>query len=126
MKPLSLDLRERIVRACDEGGQTQAEVAERFAVSGRTVRRLLRLWRAGGGVAPKPHAGGFASSVDAAVREQVRGLVRQQPDATLAELCRRLRDGGGPSVKRSRMCQVLAAMGLPRKKVAARQRAGRA
>ncbi len=120
MKPLSMDLRERVVGACEVEGLTQEEAAERFCVSERSVRRLLKLKREAGGVAPRPHAGGFASAVDVAARARIRSLVAAGNDATLEELCRGLREGGGPSVKKSRMGQVLAAMGLPRKKVSPR------
>src|SRR4051812_13833232 len=107
MKPLSMDLRERVVAACDAGGQTQAETAERFAVSTSTIRRLLARRGATGSVAPLPHAGGFASRVDAAARGVLRGLVAEQPDATLAELRGRLADRAGVSVAVTRVSQVL-------------------
>ena len=42
MAAYSMDLRERVVAACDEGGDTRAEIAERFSVSGSWVRRLLQ------------------------------------------------------------------------------------
>jgi transposase len=103
------------VAACD-GGDTRAEAADRFGVSERTVYNLLRLRARTGGVAPRPRPRGFPSKVDAAARAKLRGLVAARPDATLAELCAGLAAGGGPAVKPPRMCQVLAALRLPRKK----------
>ena len=116
MKALSIDLRERVVAACDAGDQTQAEVAARFSVSPSTIRRLLARRAATGSVAPLPHAGGFPSRVDAAARAELRGLVAEQPDATLAELRGRLGARAGVAVTISRVSQVLQELGLPRKK----------
>jgi transposase len=97
-------------------GETREEAAERFGVSVRFVYDMLRLRRETGSLAPRPHAGGAASAVDDAARDKIGGLVKATPDATLAELCRDLSGGGGPSIRKSRMGQVLAAMGLQRKK----------
>jgi transposase len=116
-EPYSQDLRERVVAAVDEG-DTREEAAERLGVSVRFVYDMLRLRRETGSLAPRPHAGGKASAVDETARAKIRGLVAAKPDATLAELCRDLAGGGGggPSIKKSRMGQVLQAMGLKRKK----------
>lgn len=119
MKPLSMDLRERVLAACDEGGETREEVAERFGVSPRSVYYWLGRRRDSGSAAPKPHAGGFASALDPTARNTLRELVAQQPDAYLHELCAALQRAGGPSLKKSRLGQVLSDMGLPRKKVPA-------
>jgi len=43
MEALSLDLRERILGACDRGDLTREEVAEEFGVSRRFVQKVLRL-----------------------------------------------------------------------------------
>ena len=124
MKPLSMDLRERVVAACDAGDQTQAEVAERFNVSGSTVRRLLARRAATGSVAALPHAGGFGSRVDEAARAVLRGLVADRPDATLEELRGRLADRAGVRVTAARVCQVLQELKLPRKKSRTRRPSG--
>lgn len=47
MRAYSLDLRERIVRAVCERGQSPVEVARTFAVSLWTVKRYLRRAAAG-------------------------------------------------------------------------------
>ena len=116
MEAYSLDLRERVVAACDEGTETRAQTAERFGVSTSFIRKLLRQRRAAGSIAAKPHGGGGKPSLSDRDRQQVRQLVEQKPDATLAELCQRLRDSGGISVQIWTMCRALQAMELPRKK----------
>jgi transposase len=46
----------------------------------------LRRRRETGSIAPKPHGGGHPAAYAGAKLEQLRELVRQQPDATLEEL----------------------------------------
>jgi transposase len=83
-----MDLRKRVVGARD-GGQKSQEVAERFEVSASWVRRLMQRRRETGEIGarqgkrgPKPKLAGYV--------QQMRGLVRQHPDATLRELCEQL------------------------------------
>ena len=54
-EPYSLDPRERVVAACDEG-DTREEAAERFGASVRFVYAMLRLRRQTGSLAPRPHS----------------------------------------------------------------------
>ena len=86
MKAYSIDLRERVVTACDAGGATREQVAARFAVSIRWVRGLLRRRRETGSIAPRPRGGGRAPAFDAAAAERLRDAARADSDATLAEL----------------------------------------
>jgi transposase len=44
----SADLRGRVLRACERGGPSRAEVAAMFAVGETAVDRRLRAWRAEG------------------------------------------------------------------------------
>ena len=116
MEALSLDLRERVAAAWDEGSDTQPEIAERFAVSVSFVTKLLRRRRLTGSVAARPRGGGRSPALGPRDLGRVRRLVAEQPDATLAELCGRLRAGGGPGVGVWTMCRALKALGLVRKK----------
>jgi transposase len=58
MKTYSQDLRERVVRACDRGCYTQAEIADLFDVSTAWIRNLLRRRREAGSMAPKTYTPG--------------------------------------------------------------------
>ena len=116
MEALSLDLRERVAAACDEGSDTQPEVAERFGVSVSFITKLLRRRRATGSLAAKPPGGGRKPALGARDLGRVRRLVAEQADATLAELCGRLAARGGPPVGAWTMCRALKALGLVRKK----------
>jgi transposase len=88
MKAYSMDLRDRVVAACDAGDATREQVAARFSVSVRWVRDLLKRRRETGSVGPKPHGGGRARAFDAAADARLREAVRAEPDATPEELAR--------------------------------------
>ena len=86
MRAYSNDLRERVVAACDSGEWAQDEIAEAMGVSARWIRQLLRRRRETGRIAAKGHGGGHRPAFDAAALNRLESCVRQQPDATLAEL----------------------------------------
>ena len=85
-KAYSMDLRERVVAACDEGIYSRTEIAEVFCVSTSWIRRLLQRRRDDGSFAPKPHGGGQPPAFDAQAGERLRQEVANNPDATLKEL----------------------------------------
>lgn len=116
MEAYSLDLRERVAAACDEGVETRTEVAERFGVSTSFIRKLLARRRRTGSIAAKPRSGGVPPTLKPRDLVQVRRLVKRQPDATLEELCGRLAEATGTSVKGWTMCRALGELGLGRKK----------
>jgi transposase len=116
MKAYSLDLRQKILRASDQGLGSQRAIAAFFGVSLALVEKLLRGRRPTGDAAPRPHAGGRRPSCDEAPLAQVRRLVREQPDATLAELCERLFAQRGLRVSVPTMGRLVIALRLPRKK----------
>lgn len=90
MRPISTDLRIRIVAAVESGEESLREVAELFNVAVSTIVRLLQRVRSTGSVQPKAHGGGAPAKLDAEAVACLLELVRQQPDATLAELHSRL------------------------------------
>ena len=50
MQAYSLDLRQRVVRAYEQGRRTVAEIAEQFGVSPAFVKEMLRQWRLTGDI----------------------------------------------------------------------------
>ena len=84
MAAYSLDLRTRVVRACDSGMPVVA-VAARFDVSLAWVYRVLQRRRETGSIAPRKQTK-FRSRVLAGQEERLKALVNAKPDATLAEL----------------------------------------
>src|SRR5262249_58104156 len=86
MKAYSQDLRDRVVRACDEGWGTRQQVADVFGVSTAWIRRLLQRRRETGSFAAKPRGGGAPTQKthDRPARLLVLGVA--QPHAPLAQL----------------------------------------
>lgn len=80
----SIDLRQRVISACDEG-QSASAVAARFSVSVSFIEKLKRQRRERGTLAPKPHAGGGRPLL-AEYDEAIRAHLNAKPDTTLAEL----------------------------------------
>jgi transposase len=116
MKPYSLDLREKILRAYDAHRGSQRALAALFGVSRAFVERLVQRRRSTGQIAPRPHAGGRKPRCDHAALGLVRQVLQEHTDATLAELCERLGQRRGLWVSVSTMSRLLARLGLPRKK----------
>src|SRR4051812_20981529 len=112
MRPYSTDLRERIVAAVERGEHSIRELVHIFAVSLSFVVRLLQRQRRTGAVQPTPHAGGPTPKFDAATVARLLQLVRDQPDATLAELRERL----GVPCHLSTIARVLDKHRITRKK----------
>jgi len=115
MRPYSNDLRERVIAALEAGEQSQAEIAETFAVSLPTVEKWWRTWRQTGRRTALPHAGGEprALRVCAAL---IRAEVKKRPDVTLEELCARVAEAEGVKASPSMMCRELRRLRLPLKK----------
>jgi transposase len=116
MKPYSLDLRQKILRAYDRQRGSQRALAALFGVSHAFLEQLLRRRRTTGEIAPRPHAGGRRPRCDPAALTLIRQLVREQPDATLAELCAQLQQRRGLRISVATMGRVLQRLGRPRKK----------
>jgi transposase len=112
MRAYSTDLRERIVAAVERGKGSLRELADLFLVSLSCSVRLLRRYRASSSLLPKPHAGGPCPLLDADACQRLRDLVREQPDATLAERQARL----GIPCSLSTRCRTLQRLGISRKK----------
>ncbi len=124
MKAYSVDLRQKIVDASDRKRGTQWQLAQTFGVSRSFVEKLFRQRRQTGSLEPRPHGGGQQPLLGTEDLELVRQLVRQQPDLTLQELCDAVDQQRGVRVSVPTMCIWLQRLGLVRKKVSARQRAG--
>jgi transposase len=84
--PLSIDVRNRMLKAYDAGQGTQEEIAQMFGVTRQCLAALLRRRQQTGSIAPKPHGGGHPAAYQGRQLEQLRRLVQGQPDATLEEL----------------------------------------
>src|SRR2546428_6335628 len=85
MKAYSQDLRQRVLRAIDQG-KSQAEVAETFAISTATLKRYLKARRESGHVLPKAIPG-RPSVKGVALQAGLLEQLRVNPDATREQHC---------------------------------------
>ena len=115
MRAYSIDLRERVVASVENGECNIPAAARRYKISEPTIERWLARKRRTGNVAPVGHAGGPSRKL-AAAEAVIRAAVKAQPDATLEELCERVKKETGIQSDRSMMCRELARLKLPRKK----------
>lgn len=86
MKTYSNDLRERVVRACDEKVGTRKQIAKLFGVSTAWIRRLLQRRRESADFSARRRGGRKPPKFVGQKLEQLRTWVIQQPDITLQEL----------------------------------------
>jgi transposase len=112
MKPLSNDLRQRILAAVDNREGSRRQLAARFSVNVSTVTRLLQLRRQTGSFDPRPHGGGTEPTLDQSRLQQLRTLVEKTPDATLEQLRRDLGVSGSLMI----VWRGLKTLGITRKK----------
>jgi len=116
MQAYSVDLRQRVVRAYEQGEGSISELAARFGVSTAFVKKLLRRWRLTGDLAPLAHGGGKPKSLTERQHQLLKRKVRGQSDISLAELQSFLDEQESVSVHVSTISRALASLGLPLKK----------
>lgn len=85
-RTISLDLRERILEAYDEGKATREQVARRFRVSLGMVKKLLQQRRHSGDIRARHHLAGRKPLIVAEHREKMDILLKKKPDLSLREL----------------------------------------
>jgi len=114
-RALSLDLRSRIVSACQSGELPQGEIADLFQVHLKTVEKLWRHFRRTGSLEAKPHSGGVRAHLSGH-EEELRCLVAEQSDHTLAEYVALLWKRHRLITSVPVLSRTLKALGLPQKK----------
>ena len=124
-KPLSDDLRHRVISAVD-GGMTRRAAAARFGVAASTAVRWVRQWRETGRVQPRPRGGDKRSHRIEAHGTEILALVEETPDLTLAEIATHLEEAQGLRVALSTVWRFFERRGITLKKNRARQRAAAA
>jgi transposase len=107
MKAYSHDIRLRIIKTYQNGEGSQRQIAARFEVSLSFVRGLLRRFRQTGSIEPRPHGGGPAPRIGERDLELIHELLREDPNATLEELCERVASRGGVRPSRATMSRAV-------------------
>jgi transposase len=111
MAAYAIDLRQKILRACERQLGSQRTIADIFGVSLAFIEQVLRHYRATGDLAPQPHRGGQKPRLAGAAQSVVQRLVSDHPEATLAELCTEVVVETGRRVSVPTMCRVLQRLG---------------
>lgn len=120
-KPLSIDLRKRLVSAVEDG-QSRRAAARRFGVAASTAIKWVDCWRREGRVEAKPLGGDRHSHRMEAHAGEILALVEDTPDITLAEIAEHLEEAHGLRVAQSTVWRLLDRHGQTFKKNRARKR----
>jgi transposase len=125
MRPLSNDLRKRVIDAV-EGGMTRRAAAERFGVAASTAIRWFDRWRQSGSHQPRPQGGDKRSHHIEAHAAEILALVEANKDITLAEIATHLEERHGRAFASSTIWRLLDRHGMTFKKNRARRRTAKA
>ena len=86
MKAYSIDLRERVLAACDSGQNTIRHVAHQFKVSTRWIYKLKQQKQLQGTISPRGHGGGRRPAFCEKDLEALDKHLSNHPDVTLQEI----------------------------------------
>lgn len=112
MKPISIDLRRRVIESRKEG-ESLGQIAARYKLPKATVQHLVEHYHATGSLEPKPPDCGRKPAFSGDALSKLEADVLANPDATLAEL----RDRRGLKVSLVAVHNTLRnALGFTRKK----------
>jgi transposase len=124
-KPLSMDLRERLISAVTQGA-TRRAAADRFGVAPSTAVKWTKRWRLSGTVTPERQGGDRRSGRIEAYAAEILALIAKTADITLAEIAAHLEKKHGEHFAPSTIWRCLDRHDQTFKKNGARQRAGTA
>ena len=102
-----MDLRQKIVDAHNKGGISQRKLAKNFGVALSFVSKLLLQHQRSGTLGPKIRTDQTPIKLSSEQLEVLRQLVEAQPDATLAELQKRLHEKTQVSIAISTIDRML-------------------
>ena len=122
-KPLSPDLRIRIIQAVEVEGMSCRAAAGRFGVAPSTVVELLRQWKATGTYEARLQGGDRRSAPIEAHAAELVTLVETRPDITLAEIADHLFAAHGERFVPCVVWRFFERRAISFKKNGARQRA---
>ena len=125
-KPLSSDLRLRIIRAVEDEGLSCRGAAVRFDVAPSTAIELVSDWRSTGTCEARVQGGDRRSARIENHAAEILGLAQATPDMTLTEIADHLFKAHGERFVPSVVWRFFDRRNITFKKNIARQRAGSA
>ena len=125
-KPLSPDLRIRIIRAVEDQGMSCRGAAARFGVAPSTAIELVNDWRSTGACEARVQGGDRRSTRIERHAAEILALVEATPDMTLAEIAEHLFKAHGERFVPSVVWRFFDRRNITFKKNITRQRAGAA
>lgn len=114
MKAYSQDVRERVLRAVDQG-IARSEIVRVLAVSLATIGRYLKQRRETGHVRPKAIPARPSKKMNP-LQAGLQGQLEAFPDATLEQHCQYWEQTSGMQVSRWSMSRAIKRLGWTRKK----------
>jgi transposase len=114
VKAYSVDLRERLLQAVDQG-YPRTQIIKLFGVSRATIKRYLKQRRETGNVSVKPIPG-RPSKKFAPLQAGLVAQLEAQPDATLQMHCQMWAQEHGLQVSTTTMGRAIKRVGWTRKK----------
>jgi transposase len=114
MKAYSQDLRERVLRAVDQG-MPRSEIVRVLGVSLATIGRYLKQHRETGHVQPKAIPGRPSKKIQP-LQAGLLGQLEAFPDATLAQHCQSWEQSHGIQVSRWSLSRAIQRLNWTRKK----------
>lgn len=115
MRPYSIDFREKVVKAYEQGNTSIRKLAVRFDVSKAFVHRLLKQKKIKGHVQPEKQGGSMKGKLHE-YSTQLAQMVEKHPDATLSKYCEYWGETYNQSISTSTMCRALQTEQLTLKK----------
>ncbi len=89
MRALSMDLRQRIISAVEQG-ESMTRIAERLEVSYEVVKKLKKQWKELGTLEPQTHVCGRKRILSEAQQNRLIEMVMHNPSLTLREMREKL------------------------------------
>ena len=114
MKAYSIDLREKVLRAVDQG-YPRAEIVKLLGVSIATIKRYLKQRRETGSVAPKAIPGRTPTKLGL-LQAELATQLHAHDDLRLEDQCRLWAQTHGMQVSTTTMSEAIKRIGWTRKK----------
>ena len=115
-KPLSADLRRRIIEAHQKEKLGRIRLAHRFGIGEATAGRLLSQWKKTGSIAAQPMGQGSTRKLDDEDQALLLALLAEENDLYQPELLARFNARAKVTISRRTLQRELARLGWTRKK----------